>query len=818
MPTGYEDVDAHQVVTQAVFEKWLSEAQQQPDVFPLGHSLLHVLSSDVDETASQWFQVLDELADAAGKSCMRVAETLNTAQIAQVLCQHDLLPSHLKDEDIATLPYEEWPTSLSELVAEIVTVKVELPATEDDVEVTATDEQLPQGDEEDRHVAVESLVGAPRIDAPEVAENAAVPENTPGYIAMAFPKIFPFGCGDYHECRQPLEGPYKFADWGRHVMQWHDGRAMRHTRFRYWLLNTILRLKTPRTRNVFYHTSAGAEDLLLSDLRDPARRKQIVQRMTTASALLPGSVGERRQMRQNLETMVDQKEVETCRSSEQEGRGRLPHGFATFTTAPYKWAHLHDMILKSYGPQERQSLEEWKKLSDAEERDAAQRKSFYKLAQSNPGVVSWYSAMRLEATVHMAVELLSNRAMSEQVPSKKEAMAAVQRELASELGDDSTSFKELELDEDWGRVDDWWACYERSGGGLLHVHVCLWIQGALRIDKVKTGVATGAVEETPWSEDGQVDLSGDAAAKALNSFFERLYTEWNLKKSEADQASCVSDRRKMSKHQLKHHMSPDMVSVAAYQELLRQGLAPSEVANDPAVWEELADLLGLEEWQHLSTENRRQAARFSFVTVLAEWSQMHDLHEPFPMGPPARAQPCAKVDCEFTSRETTSGGKLFPRKLIAAGAAEVAEDPRRQELFRLWMGRNSNFINNYVPLLLLATQSNMDFQAVTCKYGVVECLTKYLTKSGQGSLIGIMEKAFERCMSKAEDEGKGAKSAIAKFFNLAATQEVKTQGETMHLLFELPRWLSSRTSFKRLSTRSEARKLKSGEEVDAKDA
>ena len=197
---------------------------------------------------------------------------------------------------------------------------------------------------------------------------------------------------------------------------------------------------------------------------------------------------------------------------------------------------------------------------------------------------------------------------------------------------------------------------------------------------------------------------------------------------------------------------------------------------------------------------------------------MHDLHEPFPMGPPARAQPCAKVDCEFTSRETTSCGKLFPRKLIAAGAAEVAEDPRRRELFRLWMGRNCHFINNYVPLLLLATQSNMDFQAVTSKYGVVEYLTKYLTKSGQGSLIGIMEKAFERCMSKAEDEGKGAKSAIAKFFNLAATQEVKTQGETMHLLFELPRWLSSRTSFKRLSTRSEARRLKTGEEVDAKDA
>ena len=167
---------------------------------------------------------------------MRRAESLNTAQIALVLCQYDLLPSHLKDEDIATLPYEEWPTALSALVEEIVSVKVAMPATEDDVEVTATDEQLPQ-DDEDRHVAVENLVksdadradveaavsdGAPRVDAPEVAENAAVSENTPGYIAMPFPKISPFGCGDYHECRQPLEGPYKFADWGRHVMQRSD--------------------------------------------------------------------------------------------------------------------------------------------------------------------------------------------------------------------------------------------------------------------------------------------------------------------------------------------------------------------------------------------------------------------------------------------------------------------------------------------------------------------------------------------------------------------------------------------------------------------
>ena len=859
LPTRYEHVDAHQSVTQAVFEKWMSETQQQPDSFPIGTKLRELIADSEQETPC-WFDMLNKISKAIDKSCIRVAESVSTSHVAQFMCHCGLLPASLQDENIERLPCEEWPSDIADMVAEVVTIKVALPASDDDVELGVTDEQLPGGQDEERHAAVEDLAklggssacahepaseGVPRIDAPEVAEGSAIPENTPGYIAMAFPEIFPFGCGDYHECKQPLEGQYKFADWGRRVIQWHDGRAMRHTRFRYWLLNTNLRLQTPGTRSIFYSTTAGADDLVLADLKDKAKRRQIVQKMTTASSSLPGSVGERRSMRQFLEAMVDQKEVETARLSEQEGRGRLPAGFATFTTSPYKWAHLHEIILRSYSPQERAKLEEWKAIENDVERRAAQRRAFYKLSQSNPGIVAWYSAMRLEATVHMAAELLSNQAMSEQVPSKKEAMAAVQSELAAEFGDDSTQFRDLHLEEDWGCVDDWWACFEWSGGGLVHVHVCFWIKGSPRIDKVKTATTTGAVEETLWSEDGQVELSGDAAAKCLSSFFERLYTEWNLKKTESDQATCISERRMMKKERLRQHISPDMLSVTAYRELLRpdnepskcstddlidgvvpsdithsqvaDGVAPDSVKDDTAVWNELADVLQPDKWQELSVEHKRQAARFAFVSSLAEWSQMHDLHEPFPMGPPGKSQSCAKVENEFTSQEVSCCGKLFPRKLIMPGAAEIAEDPRRRELFRLWMGRNCHFINNYVPVLLFATQSNMEFQAVTSKFGVVEYLTKYLTKSGQGSLIGIMEKAFERCMSKAEDQGKGAKSAIAKFFNLAATQEVKTQGETMHLLFELPRFLSSRCGFTRLSTRAQSRKLKSAAEINSKD-
>ena len=80
---------------------------------------------------------------------------------------------------------------------------------------------------------------APRIDAPEVEDSLgqAVPENEPGYIPCAFPKLFPFGAGDYHADRRGLCGKPDFAKWGRYVLLWHDGRFMRHTRFRYWLLD-----------------------------------------------------------------------------------------------------------------------------------------------------------------------------------------------------------------------------------------------------------------------------------------------------------------------------------------------------------------------------------------------------------------------------------------------------------------------------------------------------------------------------------------------------------------------------------------------------
>ncbi len=73
--------------------------------------------------------------------------------------------------------------------------------------------------------------GALRVDAPEVGDKPrqAIPENEPGCIPTAFPKLFPFGTGDIHCARDGLRGRGDFGAWGRYVVLWHDGRFMRHT-------------------------------------------------------------------------------------------------------------------------------------------------------------------------------------------------------------------------------------------------------------------------------------------------------------------------------------------------------------------------------------------------------------------------------------------------------------------------------------------------------------------------------------------------------------------------------------------------------------
>ena len=131
------------------------------------------------------------------------------------------------------------------------------------------------------------------------------------------------------------------------------------------------------------------------------------------------------------------------------------------------------------------------------------------------------------------------------------------------------------------------------------------------------------------------------------------------------------------------------------------------------------------------------------------------------------------------------------------------------------MARNYHILNNVVPLVMLALLSNMDFQAPLSEDAVIEYMTKYMTKSGQGALIKVMEHSFAPCIEKAPQNQQGTGSAMLRWLNLQSITEVKSQLECMHLIFAVPRFLSTR-EFRHLYLKSETRQPNRKEKLLAK--
>ena len=184
-------------------------------------------------------------------------------------------------------------------------------------------------------------------------------------------------------------------------------------------------------QNTFLKTHAAAKDYTLQDLDDPQKRKDLVGQMSTSTGRLPGSVGERRKMRQQLEGMVNQIEAETADQKENGGQGRIPGGFCTLTCPVYKWEQLFDMVLKSYpsgssdDPNAMEFYCKWKALPIGQERNMAMRQAFYHLSVANPACVQWYCAVKLEMAMHLLVDVITRQLQSSDVPGLEQSITEV---------------------------------------------------------------------------------------------------------------------------------------------------------------------------------------------------------------------------------------------------------------------------------------------------------------------------------------------------------------------------------------------------------
>jgi len=84
--------------------------------------------------------------------------------------------------------------------------------------------------------------------------------STPGYMARAFPTLYPYGCGDL---RSERPRDIKPAEYFKHLLWYKDGRFARHSRWRYFALNSTMRWRALQEGKVYVsqHLSEGQLDV-----------------------------------------------------------------------------------------------------------------------------------------------------------------------------------------------------------------------------------------------------------------------------------------------------------------------------------------------------------------------------------------------------------------------------------------------------------------------------------------------------------------------------------------------------------------------------
>ena len=112
-----------------------------------------------------------------------------------------------------------------------------------------------------------------------MASIGGVPINeftTEGYFSCAFPTLFPTGAGDFSGQRQ---NQVTIGNYFKHLMMYEDNRFAKHTRFRFFALNTEMRWRALLTGRVHVKQHPGDAQLSqdtqmsLDELRDTVGRE-----------------------------------------------------------------------------------------------------------------------------------------------------------------------------------------------------------------------------------------------------------------------------------------------------------------------------------------------------------------------------------------------------------------------------------------------------------------------------------------------------------------------------------------------------------------
>jgi hypothetical protein len=107
------------------------------------------------------------------------------------------------------------------------------------------------------------------IEWPNINGTSVNEFRTPGYITRAFPTLYPYGNADLHAERIRDVKP---AEYFQHLLKYKDGRFARHTRWRYFALNSQMRWKVLQEAKVYVKQSLDGEQLTVEEVREMIKR------------------------------------------------------------------------------------------------------------------------------------------------------------------------------------------------------------------------------------------------------------------------------------------------------------------------------------------------------------------------------------------------------------------------------------------------------------------------------------------------------------------------------------------------------------------
>ena len=187
------------------------------------------------------------------------------------------------------------------------------------------------------------------------------------------------------------------------------------------------------------------------------------------------------------------------------------------------------------------------------------------------------------------------------------------------------------------------------------------------------------------------------------------------------------------------------------------------------------------------------------------------------LGPKVAKRPGAKDSCVRKQHQQVYCGKDYEKPRMLPGRGCILEDPRRKALYRLYTRRNCHHMNTHDPLKAMGLVANVDDQVVLTVQAAVIYLTKYLGKLGGGhTASGRIGGLIDEIISKMQDtETMSVASLLSKLFIHAAVPEDICSLEAWHVLFDLPRVLSSRYIVTVNAKDEKATALKSLNEIQA---